>query len=72
VQSAAGVFAITAQLCACMYVNICYLITLLQIEHLKACLEIATSRTINWQQFCQRDEGPLDISLFSVTMMFGL
>jgi len=29
----------------------------MKIEHLKACLEIATSRTINWQQFCQRDEG---------------
>ena len=32
-----------------------------QIEHLKACLEIATTRTINWQKFCQKDEGDDDV-----------
>lgn len=29
------------------------------IEHLKACTEIATSRTCNWQKFCQKDESIL-------------
>ncbi|GIY36069.1 e3 ubiquitin-protein ligase UBR4 [Caerostris darwini] len=29
------------------------------IEHLKACSDIATSRTINWQKFCQKDESIL-------------
>jgi len=54
----------------CADVHVCFvLIPLLQIEHLKACLEIATSRTINWQQFCQRDEGLLVVSLFSVVIM---
>ncbi|XP_013777424.1 E3 ubiquitin-protein ligase UBR4-like isoform X2 [Limulus polyphemus] len=33
------------------------LITL--IEHLKACTEIATTRTINWQKFCLKDESVL-------------
>ena len=41
-----------------------------QIEHLKACLEIATSRTINWQQFCQRDEGLLEVVLWSFTCWY--
>ena len=31
----------------------------LQIEHLKACSEVATTRTVNWQRFCQREEGVL-------------
>ncbi|KFM56803.1 E3 ubiquitin-protein ligase UBR4, partial [Stegodyphus mimosarum] len=29
------------------------------IEHLKACSDIATSRTVNWQKFCQKDESIL-------------
>lgn len=29
---------------------------LLQMEHLKACAEIATQRTINWQKFCMKDD----------------
>ena len=33
------------------------------IEHVKACSEIATVRTVNWQKFCQKEEG---ISLCSV------
>jgi len=28
----------------------------LQMEHLKACSEIATQRTINWQKFCMKDD----------------
>lgn len=28
----------------------------LQMEHLKACAEIATQRTINWQKFCMKDD----------------
>ena len=32
---------------------------MLQIEHLKACSEVASQRTINWQRFCQKDEGVL-------------
>ena len=31
----------------------------MQIEHLKACAEVATQRTINWQRFCQKDENIL-------------
>lgn len=27
------------------------------IEHIKACTEIATVRTSNWQKFCLKDEG---------------
>lgn len=33
-------------------------------EHLKACAEIATQRTINWQKFCMKD----DCKLFSNTV----
>lgn len=32
------------------------LLHLLQMEHLKACAEIATQRTINWQKFCMKDD----------------
>lgn len=32
-------------------------VLLLQIEHLKSCLEVASTRTINWQKFCQKDES---------------
>ena len=28
-----------------------------QIEHLTACSEIATSHTVNWQKFCQKEDG---------------
>lgn len=31
-------------------------LNLLQMEHLKACAEIATQRTINWQKFCMKDD----------------
>ena len=31
----------------------------MQIEHLKACAEVATQRTVNWQRFCQKDENIL-------------
>lgn len=27
-----------------------------QMEHLKACAEIATQRTVNWQKFCIKDD----------------
>lgn len=36
---------------------ILHILWLLQIEHLKACSEVATSRTINWQRFCQKNDG---------------
>nr|XP_006813905.1 PREDICTED: E3 ubiquitin-protein ligase UBR4 [Saccoglossus kowalevskii] len=29
------------------------------IEHLKSCADIATSRTVNWQKFCQKDDTVL-------------
>lgn len=29
---------------------------LFQMEHLKACAEIAAQRTINWQKFCIKDD----------------
>lgn len=29
---------------------------LLQMEHLKACAEIAAQRTVNWQKFCIKDD----------------
>lgn len=32
---------------------------LVQMEHLKACAEIATQRTINWQKFCMKDDCKL-------------
>lgn len=38
------------------------------IEHLKACLEVATSRTINWQRFCSRDDEVLPF-LVSVSFL---
>ena len=28
-----------------------------QMEHLKACAEVATTRTSNWQKFCQKEES---------------
>ena len=33
------------------------------IEHLKACVDIATSRTANWQKFCVQNEGVLSFML---------
>jgi len=33
------------------------------IEHLKACVEVATSRTGNWQCFCVREESVLSFLL---------
>uniref|UniRef100_A0A3B4FTU0 Ubiquitin protein ligase E3 component n-recognin 4 n=1 Tax=Pundamilia nyererei TaxID=303518 RepID=A0A3B4FTU0_9CICH len=30
-----------------------------EMEHLKACAEIATQRTINWQKFCMKDDSVL-------------
>lgn len=30
---------------------------LFQIEHLKACQEMAASRTLNWQKFCLQDQS---------------
>jgi E3 ubiquitin-protein ligase UBR4 len=33
------------------------------IEHLKACVEVATSRTGNWQRFCVREESVLPFLL---------
>ena len=29
----------------------------LQIEHLKVCSDIASSRPVNWQRYCQNNEG---------------
>lgn len=44
--------------------NLCYFLAsltwdwlLFQMEHLKACAEIAAQRTINWQKFCIKDDG---------------
>ena len=34
-----------------------------QIEHLTACSEIATSHTVNWQKFCQKEDGIYIIDL---------
>lgn len=36
-------------------------------EHLKACAEIATQRTINWQKFCMKD----DCRLFQISIATG-
>lgn len=43
--------------------SLCYFLALLtcdwllfQMEHLKACAEIAAQRTINWQKFCIKDD----------------
>ncbi|XP_042908898.2 E3 ubiquitin-protein ligase UBR4 [Parasteatoda tepidariorum] len=36
--------------------NLSYDSLINMIEHLKACSDIATSRTINWQKFCREDE----------------
>lgn len=30
-----------------------------QIEHLKACSEIATTRVVNWQMLCQKYDSKL-------------
>lgn len=35
----------------------------LQMEHLKACAEIATQRTVNWQKFCMKDDCKCTISV---------
>lgn len=40
---------------------------LVQMEHLKACAEIATQRTINWQKFCMKD----DCRLFQISIATG-
>ena len=37
----------------------CNLFSPSQIEHLKACSEVASSRTINWQRFCNKDDSVL-------------
>lgn len=38
--------------------------TLLQlIEHLKSCVDVATSRTVNWQKFCAKNEAVLPFLL---------
>ncbi|XP_077538894.1 E3 ubiquitin-protein ligase-like protein poe isoform X3 [Haemaphysalis longicornis] len=39
---------------------------ILVVEHLKACAEVATSRTANWQRYCQRDSTVLPF-LFQVS-----
>lgn len=33
-------------------------------EHLKACAEIATQRTINWQKFCMKDDCKCTMFLY--------
>ena len=33
----------------------------LQIEHLKACSEIASSRINNWQEFCLQETGIMSL-----------
>lgn len=33
------------------------------IEHLKACVEVASSRTVNWQTFCLKHETILSFLL---------
>lgn len=43
------------------------LLLLVQMEHLKACAEIATQRTINWQKFCMKD----DCRLFQISIATG-
>lgn len=43
---------------------------LVQMEHLKACAEIATQRTINWQKFCMKDDCKLcKMSLVTVNKL---
>ena len=37
--------------------DIVYNCVCFQIEHLTACSEIATSHTVNWQKFCQKEDG---------------
>lgn len=46
---------------------------LVQMEHLKACAEIATQRTINWQKFCMKDDCKLcRMSLVTVNKLLML
>lgn len=41
-----------------------------QMEHLKACAEIATQRTINWQKFCMKDDCKCTIQDDLVVLVF--
>ncbi|XP_042144242.1 E3 ubiquitin-protein ligase UBR4-like isoform X1 [Ixodes scapularis] len=41
---------------------------IVMVEHLKACTEVATSRTGNWQRFCQKDDTVLPF-LFRVSFL---
>nr|XP_037270039.1 E3 ubiquitin-protein ligase UBR4-like [Rhipicephalus microplus] len=41
---------------------------ILVVEHLKACAEVATSRTANWQRYCQQDNTVLPF-LFQVSFL---
>ncbi|XP_065311151.1 E3 ubiquitin-protein ligase UBR4 isoform X4 [Dermacentor albipictus] len=41
---------------------------ILVVEHLKACAEVATSRTANWQRYCQHDNTVLPF-LFQVSFL---
>ncbi|XP_077505275.1 E3 ubiquitin-protein ligase-like protein poe isoform X4 [Amblyomma americanum] len=41
---------------------------ILIVEHLKACAEVATSRTANWQRYCQHDNTVLPF-LFQVSFL---
>ena len=43
------------------------------IDHLKSCLEVATTRTLNWQKFCQKSKGLLPFLIqSSVTLDEGV
>lgn len=42
---------------------------LLQMEHLKACAEIAAQRTINWQKFCIKDDCKHCLSIWLLFML---
>lgn len=41
---------------------------LLQMEHLKACAEIAAQRTTNWQKFCIKDDCKQCLSIWLLFM----
>ena len=52
-------------------INLAYDTLLQLIEHLNACVEIASSRTINWQKYCSGGEG-LSILSFLLRISFLL
>ncbi|XP_014674376.1 PREDICTED: E3 ubiquitin-protein ligase UBR4-like [Priapulus caudatus] len=55
---------------ACSAISLTYDNLISLIEHLKACADIASTRTSNWQKFCQKDESVLSF-LIQVSFLFN-